>query len=185
MNAPQPNPGKRYAGGVLIAVGGMIFLMCGLCTARVVGANVASLSVGPGAGDAERYNTAWSGLFLFLAPVVGGIPTLTGLAILALGVSQLRDRSSAMPGPVLVGGALMTASAAFAWILGGVLVGLILQNTKYHPNGGASFELILTEIVLDGVVLLALALVWRGLKMVRQRPPKQSARQNGAPTNSE
>ena len=173
VNAPTSNPGKRFAGGLLIAIGGMIFLMCGLCTVSIVGAGVDSLFAKPGV-DAQGFNRAgWGGMLLVVGPIIGGIPTIVGLAILALGVSELRGRSSTIRGPILVGGALMTASAAVAWVVGGVLVALILQTIKYHTNGGASFGLIIAEIVLGGVVLIALTLFWKGLKMIRTRAPEK------------
>jgi hypothetical protein len=72
----------RFFAGAVIAVGALIFGLCGLCTA---GFMVASAISPGGSGTA------------FMALVIGGIPTLIGFMILRFGLAMYREESNRAP----------------------------------------------------------------------------------------
>jgi hypothetical protein len=75
MSEPRPDAVQRFFGGALIAVGALIFCLCGLCTAGFL---VASLLP-----HADRS-------FAIMALVIGGIPTAIGFGMMQLGHAMHR-----------------------------------------------------------------------------------------------
>jgi len=72
---PTRDPGRTFFGYVLVAVGGLMTALCGLCTATFMVAAVV-----PG-GDTS---------FFVMALVIGGIPTGIGVALFVAGRAVLR-----------------------------------------------------------------------------------------------
>jgi len=67
--------GKRFLGGLLMAVGGLIALLCGMCTLVFL-------------------NNSWASealIALLASLVLGGIPSAVGVALFLLGRSIYRD----------------------------------------------------------------------------------------------
>jgi CHASE2 domain-containing sensor protein len=76
--ARRPDPMIRFLGGLLIAVGALVFGLCGLCTiAFFVGGLLPH-------GDKS---------FLVMALVIGGIPTGVGFLLLRFGIAMSRSSS--------------------------------------------------------------------------------------------
>jgi hypothetical protein len=73
----KSDPMARFVGGAMIAVGGLIFGLCGLCTLTFLVAGMIPH------GD-------WS--FSVIALVVGGIPAAVGFLILRAGLAMFRGR---------------------------------------------------------------------------------------------
>ena len=73
---------KRFVGGCLVAAGGLIATVCGLCTAVFV--------IGPiwyamtSSGGAYAWPLSVMGL------VIGGIPTALGVALIVVGLGMFR-----------------------------------------------------------------------------------------------
>jgi hypothetical protein len=83
----QPSAAQRLFGAVLMAIGGMIALLCGLCSFGVLGA--AFMSPSPGEGL----------LFsLVLVGIFGGIPFAVGLGVFLIGRGVYRDHSKPKAG---------------------------------------------------------------------------------------
>lgn len=79
---------QRFAGGCLMAVGGLIATLCGLCTALfVIGPIWYALS----SGGAFAWPLSAIGL------VIGGIPTAIGVVLFVLGLRMIR-RAGSSPG---------------------------------------------------------------------------------------
>jgi len=76
--------GKRLLGGLLMAGGGMIALLCGLCTVVVM------LPVLQAPGPGLEYS-------LILAVILGGFPTLVGVVLFWIGLRLWRE-GGAPPG---------------------------------------------------------------------------------------
>ncbi len=70
--------GKRFLGCLLMATGGMVALLCGLCTIWV-GATMFS----PGQGDL--------GAALLIPLVIGGVPAAGGVALFVVGLQMFRE----------------------------------------------------------------------------------------------
>ncbi|HEY8004356.1 MAG TPA: hypothetical protein VIE16_09015 [Phenylobacterium sp.] len=74
---PKPDPMNRFLGAAMIAVGGLIFGLCGLCTLTFLVAGMIPQ------GDRS---------FSVIALVVGGIPTGLGFLLLRGGLTMFRGR---------------------------------------------------------------------------------------------
>jgi hypothetical protein len=83
MTAPDEDhrAQQRFAGGCLIAVGGLFATLCGLCTAVFVGGPIWYAAT---TGGAFAWPLSAMGL------VVGGIPTAVGVAQVVVGANLLR-----------------------------------------------------------------------------------------------
>jgi hypothetical protein len=82
-----PDP---FLGGALMAVGAMVFALCGLCTVSFAGPALLNALRHPGSA-----NGSGSGL-LFLG-LVGGVPALGGLLLLRAGWRIYRGGPSRTP----------------------------------------------------------------------------------------
>ena len=69
--------GKRFLGCMLMAVGGMVALLCGLCTFWV------AAMFSQGTGD--------TGGALILPLVIGGVPAAGGVALFVVGLQMFRE----------------------------------------------------------------------------------------------
>jgi hypothetical protein len=76
--------GKRFLGGLLMAGGGLIALLCGLCSLVFLGVMVSS--PGGGAGALGAFLTA-----LFVVGLIGGIPTAVGVILFVIGLRIFRE----------------------------------------------------------------------------------------------
>jgi hypothetical protein len=83
MSESNPDPVLRFLGGALVAVGALIFALCGLCTAGVLIASMVPH------GDHS---------FAVMALVIGGIPTAIGFAMMRVG-HALHMRHGPRPTP--------------------------------------------------------------------------------------
>jgi len=72
--------GKRVLGGLLMAVGAMVALLCGLCT---LGVSILFLS--------DPHPSAMS---LIVPLVIGGVPTTVGVGVFWIGLAIFRDGRS-------------------------------------------------------------------------------------------
>jgi hypothetical protein len=87
---------QRFFAYVLMAIGGLIALLCGGCTVVFLGAliNSALINVG-GRGPvtpAWRYNAFWGVIRFSIVPlVVGGLPTAVGVVMFVLGRRMAKD----------------------------------------------------------------------------------------------
>jgi ABC-type Mn2+/Zn2+ transport system permease subunit len=83
MTMPQPpaSPVAQFFGVMLIIVGILIALLCGLCTLVVIGT---SLSM---PGDQQGYG---GGGMIGVALIIGGIPTVVGGLLVWAGIAVLR-----------------------------------------------------------------------------------------------
>lgn len=83
---PEGNPGGRFFGALLMVIGTLISLLSGLC------------SLGFGAmmlAEPSRDDAAYGGL-MFVA-IVGGVPFLFGLAVIAIGRGLYRASRPKLP----------------------------------------------------------------------------------------
>jgi hypothetical protein len=78
----QRMAGKRLLGGLLMAGGGMIALLCGLCTLVIS----ASMVTGPISNHQPVYLTT-----LLVPLIIGGVPTAVGVVIFLIGLSIFRE----------------------------------------------------------------------------------------------
>jgi hypothetical protein len=76
--------GKRFLGGLLMAGGGLIALLCGLCSLGMLGVMVAS----PGSG-ANAVGAFLGGLLM--VGVIGGVPTAVGVTLFIIGLRMHRE----------------------------------------------------------------------------------------------
>jgi hypothetical protein len=79
----------RFFGAALIAVGALVFALCGLCTLAFVGSTVT---------NAFRYSTGGRGMMmgLLMFGLIGGLPTIGGFFVMRVGWKMFRGR---VPGP--------------------------------------------------------------------------------------
>lgn len=176
MSASEPNLTDRFAGSLLMAVGGMIFLTCGWCTLSVIGAGVASLAPPPHASAPDRYSDGWNVLGLFLAPAIGGVPTVVGFAVAALGLAVFRDRRTPRGDRRLGGVVLMVSGAAVAWPCGGMLFALVAEIAKrFSPEEWTMVDLVI-GVGAAVVGLLSLAVFRQGWRMALAREDKPPRR---------
>jgi len=73
---------KRFVGGCLVAVGGLIATVCGLCTAVFVIGPIWYAVTSP--GGVYAWPLSLMGL------VIGGIPTALGVALIVVGLGMFR-----------------------------------------------------------------------------------------------
>ena len=86
----QPDPTARFIGAALIAVGAMVFGLCGVCTLSFVGTGLYAMI---------RY-PAGAGGSIALVPIVaivGGGPTLLGFLIMRSGRRRFRANAPKPP----------------------------------------------------------------------------------------
>ncbi len=74
--------GRRFVGMLLMAAGGLLALLCGLCTAVFSVGFIVSATDG-------RYPTQLSPLLLPL--IIGGVPTAAGVTLFWVGLNIFRD----------------------------------------------------------------------------------------------
>ena len=80
MNTPPAaSPVRRFLGALLIAVGGLIAALSGLCSVVFLGALVVDLVRDPASMD----SAVWPSLILLL--VVGGLPLAIGVGLVFWG----------------------------------------------------------------------------------------------------
>ncbi|HET6971377.1 MAG TPA: hypothetical protein VFH92_09650 [Phenylobacterium sp.] len=89
MTDLPPSPVRRFFGGLLMVVGGLMMGLCGLCTAVFLVA-----SVFDGGGGREL---GGGGELAIMALVIGGIPTAIGVGLFVAGRSLLRTGRAASP----------------------------------------------------------------------------------------
>jgi hypothetical protein len=77
--------GAQFFGGLLILVGILIALLCGLCTVAVIGASVAT----PVSHGGQNWG---GGVMIPVALVFGGVPTGFGALMVWAGVALFRSR---------------------------------------------------------------------------------------------
>ena len=68
----RPDPVLRFFGGAMVAVGALMFALCGLCTLTFL-----VTAIIPGGGRS----------FAVMALVIGGVPTAIGFGMMTLGHS--------------------------------------------------------------------------------------------------
>lgn len=100
---PEPSaaPVRRFEGGALMAVGGMIVLLCGSCTAYFGGNALwdtmfAMYHDGPLTAS-QRYDGAFGPVVGVFALVVGGAPTAVGVWAFLQGYRRYRQSRRATP----------------------------------------------------------------------------------------
>lgn len=81
----HPDPVGRFFGGALMAVGGLIALLCGTCTGFFMILSAVSMAQYP---SAMSLGSILSGLLLYL--LVGGLPTLIGVFLFRIGLRRFR-----------------------------------------------------------------------------------------------
>ncbi len=83
------NADQRFFAQVLMAVGGLITVLCGGCTVFWLGSAIwsALLPVIQNAhqSPADSYNASYSGIAAVGALVIGGLPTAIGVVLFVLG----------------------------------------------------------------------------------------------------
>ncbi len=72
---PPRDPMRTFVGGAMMAIGGLVAVLCGLCTATFM---VAAMVPGGDKG------------FFVMALVIGGIPTAIGVGLFVAGRAILR-----------------------------------------------------------------------------------------------
>jgi hypothetical protein len=85
----RPDVGSRLVGWLLIALGGLMVLLCGGCTLIMWGVGVFAMIDQPGAEAAS----AAAGMFTMSA-VIGGVPTAAGAVLVWAGYRILRPKGS-------------------------------------------------------------------------------------------
>jgi len=70
-----PDPGARFLGWILVAMGGLVALLCGLCTLVTAGIGVLTPS-------------GW--MLALYALILGGLPTAGGVALVMVGRRLIR-----------------------------------------------------------------------------------------------
>ena len=80
--APRPDPVQRFFGAALMAVGGLIAVLCGLCTLLVLGGSLVTMAMNP-SNLALMLTGVFSGALL--VAIVGGLPTVVGILIFRWG----------------------------------------------------------------------------------------------------
>ena len=82
-NEARRNAGKRFLGLLLMTAGGLLALLCGLCT-FVLSANII--------GGALHSSATTAQLSVLLFPlIIGGIPTALGVVLFMIGLSMFRE----------------------------------------------------------------------------------------------
>jgi hypothetical protein len=80
---------KRFFAQVLMAVGGLITVLCGGCTVFWLGSAIWSVLVPVihhgYLSPADRYVTSYSGVIAVGALVIGGLPTAVGVGLFVVG----------------------------------------------------------------------------------------------------
>ncbi|HEY0649443.1 hypothetical protein [Phenylobacterium sp.] len=72
------SPVQKFLGGALMAVGGLIAALCGLCTLGLIGFGVAD-TFGGGSSGGDLLGAA------AIATIIGGVPTVLGVLLFAWG----------------------------------------------------------------------------------------------------
>jgi hypothetical protein len=81
--------GRRFIAGALVAVGGLMVLLCGSCTVMFGGGGLIGLIQGEDA--------ALSGTLLITAALLGGLPTTAGVVLVRSGLKTLREGNAHQP----------------------------------------------------------------------------------------
>ncbi len=88
MSEPR-DPGRenRFFGALTMAVGALIFSLCGLCTLGVAGSTILS---------AMRYPMGAASIFnvMLFTTILGGLPTLGGFMVMRFGWRKYHSQSS-------------------------------------------------------------------------------------------
>jgi hypothetical protein len=82
MSEPHPDPVQKFFGGALMAVGGLIALLSGTCTALFVVGSIASMAANP-----SNLSLMMTGVFsgALVVAIVGGLPTVMGILLFRFG----------------------------------------------------------------------------------------------------
>jgi hypothetical protein len=86
----NPDRMERFLGAAFVAVGALIFALCGLCTLSFAGTTISS---------AFRYHGPAGGIAngLALYGIVGGVPTFGGFMLMRYGWRMYRGPPSSPP----------------------------------------------------------------------------------------
>lgn len=88
-----PTPTRRFFGGLLMGVGGLMALLCGLCALTFFTLGLASLFKG---GEDGGYAT----VMIIISLGAGSIPVLAGCAVFMLGRRLRGDRPRPTPNSI-------------------------------------------------------------------------------------
>ena len=82
MSEPRPDPVQRFFGGALIAVGGLIATLCGVCSLSVIWMVLATVIQ-----NDMNFGLLFGSMLslVFLVPIVGGVPMIMGILIFRWG----------------------------------------------------------------------------------------------------
>jgi|HubBroStandDraft_1064217.scaffolds.fasta_scaffold00252_20 hypothetical protein len=83
---PIPTAEQKFVGALLMAVGGLMATLCGLCTLGFVGLTIVDTV---SAGTRQDFVVGF-GVFVLFACLIGGVPTLFG-AIIFYGGWKMRN----------------------------------------------------------------------------------------------
>jgi len=95
MTDPRPDnrAAKRFTGSLLMAGGGLVAVLCGLCTLGVGATGFVGMSeTGP-----TSANVGGALLMVLMAAGIGGIPTLIGAWIFWIGRKMYREGAAPNP----------------------------------------------------------------------------------------
>jgi hypothetical protein len=81
----EPRPVDRFLGAGLMAVGGLMFALCGACTLLFTGSTVAN-----NLRHANGHSSLTMAIFLY--GLIGGLPTLGGFMLARLGWQMFNGR---------------------------------------------------------------------------------------------
>ena len=85
---------QRFLGGCMMAAGGLIATLCGLCTVLSEAAMMVSAFAGGRWENLAALSTS------FTVPLlVGGLPTAAGVALFIAGRRMVRGKRAGTPGP--------------------------------------------------------------------------------------
>jgi hypothetical protein len=88
---PQPTPVERFFGWLLVAVGGLMALLCGACTLTFWGVSF----FGAIGGQPDALG-AMAGLFVMVA-IIGGLPTVGGVVLVWAGWRIVHPKTPPRP----------------------------------------------------------------------------------------
>ena len=95
MSEQRPDPTRRFFGGLLMAVGGLITVLCGGCSLVFAGGSIVGAI---GSSGQLRDLPSW----LLLVAVIGGLPTLIGIGLFIWGRRLYRPPKSLRPAQLAV-----------------------------------------------------------------------------------
>jgi hypothetical protein len=81
---------QRFFGYLLMAVGGLMMVLCGGCTLLYLGAGIRSWLASPD----DLYYAQWSHFIIIASLIIGGLPTGIGLALFVIGRGMKRRADS-------------------------------------------------------------------------------------------